>query len=204
MKKIKIGFTQFADAVILLIARTVLQNLTGNIYYATPTPTLANFLTCINDYDAALTAAKDRGRNSVAAKNARRKDLVNMMVQLAAYCMATDASLEALISTGFELTKTRTPLPPVEAPVITKMENGINSGDLVIAIGDVKGKRAFLIEYTQDPLTADSVWEFQNSSVCKNTISGMEAGKKYWIRITVIGKAQQTATCEPVLTKVIQ
>lgn len=75
---------------------------------------------------------------------------------------------------------------------------------LVMLLGDVKGKKAFLIEYTTDPITADSVWQFQNSATCKTTISGLEVGKKYWIRITVIGKGQQTATCDPVLTKVIQ
>lgn len=204
MKRIKVGFKRLADAIILLVARTVLQNLTGNLFYVTPTPTLAVLQTAINDYDAALTAAKDRGKNSVAAKNARKEELADLLVQLSNYCMATNSTLEALVSTGFDLTKNRTPVPPVEAPVILKIENGINSGDIIVTIDAVKGRKAFLIEYTPDPITADSVWVSQNTCTCKTTITGLEVGKRYWIRVTVFGKGQQAATCEPVLTKVIQ
>jgi len=205
MRKIKLGFKKYADAALLLVAQAVLQSLTGNPFYSTPIPGLAVFQTAIDDYSAALTLAKDRGKNNVAAKNARKQELIELMIQLAKYCMLTaGTNLEALISSGFPLTKTPQPAPPIEAPVIIKMDNGVNSGDLAIAVSKSKGSQSFVFEYTPDAITDSSVWTAVNSTTSKITLSGLEPGKKYWIRVTAIGSKGQVVTCEAVLTKVVQ
>ena len=182
-----------------------MQNLTGSTIYVSPTPTLAVFQTGIDDYATALSAAKDRGKNNVAAKNARKKELVDLLVQLANYCMLTaNSDTEALVASGFPLTKIRQPTPPLEAPVIKKMDSGANSGDLLVVIGKVKGSSGALFEYTADPITENSVWTGQNSTSCKTVLTGLVPGKRYWIRVTIFGYKKQSITCEPVLSKVIQ
>lgn len=205
MKKINLGFSRYADAVLLVVAQTILAALTGNLYFPTPTPTLAVLQAAVDDYAAALSAAKDRGKNNVAAKNTRRKELIALLQQLGRYCMLTaGTNIDALISSGFELSKTRQPMPPIEAPSITKMDNGVNSGDLLIAVDRPKGAKGYIFEYTLDAITDSSVWTSITTTTSKATIAGLEPGKKYWFRVTIIGAKGQAVTCEPVLSKVVQ
>lgn len=205
MRKIRFDFERYADAPLLVLAQAILLALTGNLFFPTTTPTLAAFQTAINAYADALSAAQNRGKNEVAAKNARRQELTDLLVSLGNdITKQANGNEEALVSSGFPLTKTRQPQIPLGIVVIASIEPGLNAGQLDIKINALPGAKTFLYQYTEDPLSPDSEWISQNSTRIKETISGLQTGKRYWIRVVAYGTYKQMTVCDPVLSKIVQ
>lgn len=204
MKRILFAFRRYADGVMLVFSKSVLQNLTSNPFYAAPNPTLAVVQAAINNYDAALSAAKEGGKGNIAAKNARKQELVDLFVDLALDLMKTNNTLEALATTGFPLSKDRQPMPPLGVPVIVRIENGESLGQLVVEVQALPGVRTLMYEWTPDPITPDSVWQSQNNTSIKGIISGLVSGKKYWCRVSAFGTGDQVEMSDPALSRVVQ
>lgn len=204
MKRILFKFRRYADGVLLIFSKTVHQNLTGNLFYPTTDPTLAALSVSIGDYEVALTVAKEGGKGNVAAKNARKKELVDVLVALALDLMKTNNTLEALSTTAYPLSKDPQPAPPLGVPVITRVENGESVGQLIVVMEAMPGVKTYMYEYTQEPLTADSVWTSQNSTSIKGIISGLVSGKKYWCRVTAFGSGSQVEVSDPALSRNVQ
>lgn len=205
MRKIKLDFARYSDPALLVLAQSILAALTGNLFFPSPSPTLAVFQAAITAYSDALSAAANRGKNEVTAKNARRQELIDVLFNLALDVMKTaDGNEEALVSSAFPLTRQRQPLLPLGIPVIAKIELGLNAGELEVILGSLQGARTFVYKYTPEPLTAGSVWESVNSTRIKETISGLESGKKYLVQIVAYGTNNQMTVCEPVLSKIVQ
>lgn len=72
MKKLNLGFGKYSDSNLLVAGQAILVAMTGNTHFPTPSPTLATVTTAINDYSAALSAAKEGGKTNVATKNAKK------------------------------------------------------------------------------------------------------------------------------------
>jgi hypothetical protein len=204
MKRILFKFRRYADGVLLIFAKTVRQNLSGNLFYPTTDPTLAALSTIIGNYEVSLTVAKEGGKGNIAAKNARKQELVDALVALAFDLMKTNATLEALSTTAFPLSKEPQPLPPLGVPVITRVENGESVGELVVVVEAMPGVKTYMYEYTPEPLTPDSVWTNQNSTSVKGIISGLVSGKKYWCRVAAFGSGDQVEVSDPALSRIVQ
>jgi hypothetical protein len=205
MKKINLGLSRYTDAALLVLAQAILAALTGNAFFPTPVPALSLLQTVINDYIAALSAAQEGGKTNVATKNARKQDLIELLIQLANYVMLTANGDEVMLtSSGFPLSKGKQPLPPMQQPEILKLENGINSGELHITIGRVAGAKMYVYEYTLDPLADNPDWQSSNSTLVKFIFNNLEAGKKYWFRVAAYGKNEQAVYSNPVLSRIVQ
>lgn len=200
MRRILMNFKRYADRALLIVAQAIAAALTGNLYFPTTNPTVATLQTAIGDYTAALAAAALGGKNNIAAKNARRADLIAVLTSLALDIMKqADGDLQKLISSGFPLSKDKTPLGPLGDPQILKLEDGALSGSLVVSINKVTGAQTYGYEYTLDPLTNDSQWTSEIDNKIKHTFSDLEAGKKYWVRVIAYGNDEQETDSDPVL-----
>lgn len=205
MQRINLGFNRLTEAVLLVIAQAIQAALTGNTFFTTPTPSLAQLQTAIDAYTAALSASMDGGKASIAAKNARKQELLELLVALGNYVMLTArGDLEILASSGFPLTKERQPQPPLDTPQITKMENGPNTGELTVTIRSLKGALTYVYQCTPDPLSDNSEWISHNGTLAKMNFTGLEAGKKYWFRVIAYGRNAQEVASDPVLSRLIQ
>src|SRR5678816_2012277 len=102
MRRIKFEFRYYSDGTVLVFSKGVLVALTGNTFFPVLTPTLAALQTSIDAFDAALSLSKEGGKANVAAKNARRLELLNVLVDLALDLMKTAAgSEEMLVTTAY-------------------------------------------------------------------------------------------------------
>ena len=203
MKRLNLGFGRYTDSNLLVVAQAILTAMTGNPFFASP-PSLAILQTAINDYATALSAAQEGGKTNVATKNAKKDALIVLLVNLGNYVAFTAAGdVVAMTSSGIPLSKTREPYPPLETPVITKLEDGVNSGEIRVFIKAMKAARSYLYQYTQDPLSESSEWLSQSSTLSKVVISGLEIGKKYWFRVIAYGNNEQEVYSDAVLSRVI-
>lgn len=204
MKKIKFEFRRYSDGKLLVFAKTVVVALTGNPFFPTVSPSLATLQAGIDVYDAALSLAKEGGKGNIGAKNARKAQLVDLLVNLALDLMKTAAgNEEMLLSTGFPLTKTPSPVPPIGIPVIAKIENGNSVGELVVTLEWQPCVRMYMYECTPEPLTADSQWVSQNSTSIKATLTNLVSGKKYWCRVVAFGSGDQAMVSDPALSRIV-
>ena len=205
MKKIKFEYRYYTDGTILVFSKTVVIALTANAFFPTISPTLATLQTAITAYDDALALAKEGGKANIGAKNARKQELIVILDSIALDLMKTaDGNEEMLLTTGYPLTKTRQPKPPMGVPVIDKIENGEGLGQLVVTVRTLPGARTYMFEYTPEPLTADSEWASQNSTSIKALLSGLESGKKYWCRVVALGSGNQAMVSDPALSRIVQ
>jgi hypothetical protein len=205
MKKVNLGFSKYTEANLLVIAQAILAALTTNAFFPTPVPTLVVLQTAITDYSEALSAAKDGGKTNIAVKNARKEELIALLIQLGNYVMLTaNGNDEMLGTSGFPVSKTKEPSPPLVKPEIIKMEDGLNSGELQVTISSVAGARNYVYQYTQDPLTLTSQWTSSNTTLTKMLFTDLEPGKKYWSRAIVYGIKEQQVFGDPVLSQLIR
>lgn len=205
MRKIKLDFDRYGDDALLVLVNFLVLSLTGNVFFPTTDPTLASFQTVIDAYASALSAAQNRGKTEISAKNARRQELIDLLISLANdVTKQANGNEEALVSSGFPLTKTRQPKPPLGNPVIAKVEVSDIAGQLDVTLNSLDGARTFVYRYTPDPIVEGSVWTSINSTQVKQTLTGLETGKRYWIQVVAYGTNNQMTMCDPVLSKIVQ
>lgn len=204
MKRINLNFRRYADAMLLVLAQGIAAALTGNAYFPTTDPTVAILQTTIGNYAAALAAAAMGGKNNIADKNARRAELIAVLTSLALDIMKqADGDVQKLISSGFPLSKDKTPLGPLGDPQILKLEDGPLTGSLAVVISKVTGAKTYGYEYTLDPLTDASQWDSEIDNSVKHTFTDLESGKKYWIRVVAYGNDEQETDSDPV-SRIVQ
>ena len=124
--KVKIGFSGLSDIDIQETALHILQQMNGNSYFPTPSPSLTAVEAKSDDYTEKLAKAlKGKGGvDATAQKNKSREELIFILQDLARYVETTAKNdYTVLLSSGFEIHKDRTPgtLPAMPATGNTLM-----------------------------------------------------------------------------------
>lgn len=186
------GFDKLNDAELAVRAQAIIAAMTGNTNFPTPSPSLADMTTALSEYSTALSAAKTGNRAQIALKRQKREALISLLHQLGDYVLFTSKrDRTMMVSSGFSIAKEAEPLPPLSKPENLQVLSGENAGELKIAISKVQGARAYQYQYTPDPLTIESKWESQLSTVTKNTFQDLNSGSRYWCRVAAIGVDEQ-------------
>lgn len=197
MRKLNLGFNLHSDASLEVYAQSIIKAMTGNSYFPDPLPELTAATTATTEFVAALSKAKMGGKNEVADKNQKRATLVMALFQLGSVAMAIAAgNVAALVSTGFTLTKERTPSAPLSKPVVLQLTDG-QPGELKMTTKRVPAGRMYNFEYTTDPLNANA-WVGQTTTQSSFTFKSLESGKKYWCRVAVMGVNEQVVYSDAV------
>jgi hypothetical protein len=116
------------------------------------------------------------------------------------YIACGDAAL--LTSSGFDLVKDKEPVVLANPGMVT-LHSGRSSGELMSVSRSVKRARGYTHQITPEPITPESVWVSHHSRHCKITFSGLEPGKKYAVRVLVLGSRDQEV-CSPVSSRYVQ
>ena len=118
-----LGVTHVSDTDLLARLNAIHDGLLNNPAFPTPPVDMAGFKAAIDAYTAAVAAALDGGKASIAERNKRRADVVIMMRLLGHYVeVACKGDTKTFISSGFVAAPThpRTPAQPLSAPSIQK------------------------------------------------------------------------------------
>jgi hypothetical protein len=180
-----------ADLDFLGKVRFVVQQMTGNSNFSTPDPTLASVTTLANQFEQAINDAEAGGSYDKSVRDSRKEELIDTMHNLSNYVLFT-AKGDRLIaeSSGFTIAKDPSPQPPIEKPEGLNLTDGANAGELLLLFLKVLGARSYMYQISLDP-TDQTKWVTQHGTVRKNLFTGLESGKKYYVRVVAIGTGNQ-------------
>jgi hypothetical protein len=201
--KITNGFNKLSDENLLGRAGQINIAFNGNGNFTTPSPTLAELQTALTDFEIALAKAKTGSELERAIKNDKRQELIDLLHALGNYVLFTvKGDRTKAVSSGFSIAKDPTPQPPISKPENLQVTEGQNAGELSIKFNRVHGARCYLVQYAEDT-TGTPIWQSQTSTTSKYILKQLESGKKYQVRIAVVGTNEQLAYSDPVW-KIVQ
>jgi hypothetical protein len=202
--RIKLNFYKLTESRLEVKSQNIVASLTDNTSFPTPDPALTVVSDAITAYSQALDAARTGDRTAIAIKNDKRQVLEQLLTTLAAYVTLTaNGDYAKLLSSGFDIAKLPEPQPPIGNPQNLQVENGANHGEILLRVNAVKGAKAYLHQFTPDPITEASVWVSQPSTTSKYLFPALETGKKYWFRVAAIG-ARDQVTFSDEIWRVVQ
>ena len=194
---LRTNFVPYNDADFFGFASSVMFSMQNNAHFPDPVPPLDTISKLVNQFSDSLSDAATKNTMDIAVKNKLRKQLEHQLGRLALYVMyIADENEAILVSSGYHLTKRRAG-NKVEAPQQPTLISGISSGEIIGMIKAVKGAKYYLFQITSGDLTEDSVWEMHSCSRRKYTFSNLTPGKRYWVRVVVLGTGKQKAYSQP-------
>ena len=189
--KITNGFDRLPDALLLERSLFIHSQMSGNAFFPAPWPSLPELLLAVERFQQAVLAAANGDRLQVAHKRQKRLELVELLHLLGYYVLfASRGQAGVVLSSGFQLAKDPSALV-LSKPGDLRVENSNQTGQLQVSVKKVKGAVAYLLQYTTDPQLQEENWMSVATSAVKHTISGLQPGIKYFIRIGAVGTRQQ-------------
>jgi hypothetical protein len=149
----------------------IVNGMTGNAYFPTPSPALATVETATSDLQTAETVAQTRAKGAVAQRNAKQQALVSLLEQLRTYVQSTaDASPEngpAIIqSARLALRKT-----PVRKALGFHAKAGSVSGSVKVVAPAAARRASYEWQYSTD---GGKTWVTMPSTLqAKTSLSGL-------------------------------
>ena len=178
-------FIYLINTDLIAFVRNVITMMTANPKYPSLDPALADVTTLVNTFETTVHAALDGGKLPIATRNAAREDLLLSVRRLASYVQgACEGEMVALISSGFDSVKPRTPSYVPDAPGNQRLEQG-GTGQLVLRFDRVSNANNYSIQSATSP---DGPWEDRGlSTTTRVTIDNLTPGKVYWARACANG-----------------
>jgi hypothetical protein len=170
--------------------RQLVTKTSGNPNYVTPTPTMAVYTAGLDDLQAKADEAVGGGKNAYIARNESWEASIMQTRELISYVMLNGKNdPDILTSSGFNLTKPRTPVGVPPAPENLRLSYTGTSGEVYLRMDAVKGVRAGYCLQQAESLTGPWVEIGNVSQARRNTIKGLTPGKTYFFRACANGAA---------------
>ncbi len=198
------GFTHIKDEELLSRASTILLAMAGSAFFPDPNPALVDVEALFDDFAAKLAVARKKGNpEETVVKNDSRQRLVVNLRQLALY-VTTEAkgNLQALLSSGFELSGSpKSIIPPVLVRDV-RLSDGRQSGQ--VRLDFEKQAQALLYEYryAQEAATPQEMVWIEPSLVttsCRNNIlAPLVPLTRYYVQVRAVNALGKSEWSESV------
>lgn len=166
-------------------ARLIIQSMTGNANFPTPTPTLASVSTHIDALENAQLAALTRAQGTVEARNAAlalvAEDLRDLTFYVQTIADANPANSEAIIESAGLAVKRISPRTPVEF----EAKNSTISGTVLLKAksGGVRSSHDWQVSINGNQWTA-----LPSTIQAKTTADGFTPGSRQYFRHRLVTK----------------
>lgn len=183
-KKISINLNNLNDAALQVKAEHIIDSLTNNEYFTSPTPSLSEVQTALQEFTTAVVKAKEGARVDVSIKNDKKKILVSLLRTLALYVQFEgDSNETALTSSGFTLQKTPQPIGILAKPKNFKVVS-LHPGAVKISMATVYGAKSYVYDYR---VKGETTWQSINDTRANIIISNLTKVTEYEFRAVAIG-----------------
>ncbi|MBK7381725.1 MAG: fibronectin type III domain-containing protein [Flavobacteriales bacterium] len=189
---VRLGIAGITPTALVEKGRNNVAMLTGNIAFATPTPTLPTITAACDAADAANQAYDfNRGKVEKQTRDKRFAELLDLIRELGGYVQAHCTNDKDLIlSTGFDVRRRSEPLGPLAAPKNVQALVTPFPGTLKVRWSGVRGRSIYVLEMTAtDPLDPAG-WKVKvKGSKNRYEITGLNSNTVYTFRVTALGAA---------------
>src|SRR5688572_19899660 len=155
MNKISNSFTRGRDGDLVITSGKVRQDMTNNVLFPEPSPSLAELQKAEEEYQIALNNAAGRDTVMVSIKNDKRAVLRAILTLLAEYVSSVaKGDRTILLESGFTLTREKgevTTLKPIEQLLV----NTETPEQAVLRVKKVKGAKSYVHQCTIGAVTSE-------------------------------------------------
>jgi|APHig6443717497_1056834.scaffolds.fasta_scaffold221537_1 hypothetical protein len=186
-EKISVNFSsgKYPDSEFATFSKQVIGKMTGNVNFPDPNPDLPSLTISVSDFESSLSKMKDGTKEDTVVKNRKRAILESNLKKETVYVeTVANGDVAIMLSSGFELTKSRIPIGVLEAPADLTVTIGSAKGSLLVKFTPVEHARFYEIEYTQTPVTDASIIKRFSTTKTKDEIPNLDCGKEYAVRVT--------------------
>lgn len=182
--KITIALYKLSDANLQVKTEHIIQCLTNNEYFSTPSPPIAEVKVALKEFIDANAIALNRSKLDVSIKNDKRQALLFILKKLATYVQTEGEDNEtALISSGFTLQKISEPIGVLPKPNNFKV-SPTHPGAIKVSIDKVYGATMYLYEYRIKGKTA---WQGITDTRTSTTFTNLNNVTEYEFRVVALG-----------------
>ena len=199
MSKVKIGFAGLSVPEQIERARHIKIRMTGNADFPAPSPTLLVVDDAINALETAYNESRGRDKNKVATMKLRRKEMLFIMSQEAAYVQqASGGELEKIQSSGFDVVKPKAPHSDT-AGIVTnvRLSDGLSTGKIRVDFDKADNAIMYVILVAHDVDFTDMEPKGITTKTHKE-IGPFKSGEKIWVKVVALGREEPGTPSEPV------
>ena len=189
MATVKMGFSRLTIPEQIERMRLIVTMMTGNANFPSPSPKLDVMAAAATTLETAYNEARNRDKIKVAAMYARRKELLQLVLELAGYVQqATQGDGEKILSSGFFVRSQGAPKPNTAGEVTNlRLSDGPASGSLLSKWDAASNAVIYVIETATDADFKDAKY-FAITTRTQKVISGFTVGSTIWVRVRGLGK----------------
>lgn len=179
---------RYTDSELSVKASHVVEQMTGNPHFPTPSPALTTITSANNNYMACLNRIANGSREDTVLKNDGRKMIESLLKQEGGYVQITSGGDEAVIlSSGFDVNKKRAAVGPLPKATGLQVKPGENKGTIKASCNVVPNAYFYEFEYTDAPIAPNCIWIVKTSTKHRLLIEGLTSGKQYMFRVAGAG-----------------
>ena len=190
------GFEKMTDLEFLGKVRFILEEMATNPKFPTPDPALATVTALGNEFEQAISKAEAGGSYDRLVRDSKKEELIDTMHNLGDYVLFTAKGSRLIAeSSGFTVAKTPSPRPPIEKPTGIVLSDGPNAGEMLLVFKKVQRAKSYLYQVSLDP-NDETKWVSAYGTIRKHLFTGLQSGKKYYIRVVALGTNNQVVYSE--------
>ena len=185
MARLIMDLSKLRDSQLDNKAQTIIDSTSANaVVFPSPVPALTDVEGILEEYRSSLTAAARRDIHAIELKNQKRTELERALRKLALYIeQQANGNRAVLLSSGFDVWKTREPNGICPKPENFKVENPA-PGRVKMSVKANKMARMYQFEYR---LAGDTDWTVHDGSRSSVMLIGFETAKLYEFRAVLKG-----------------
>lgn len=184
MVQVKAGLARLSIAQIILVGRIPLMKLNGNPNFPNPPYPIHELDSELSHLEELERTFQGGSRFVKPQRDATLKSFISKMTLLTGYVNASaNGDLDKLMSSGFELQKTRT---PATAPTTVHKINCINmpdDGAVRVMWSGVKNRSYYIVQTTTTPSVESSWRRLEPCTAVHCEVYDLEVGKFAYFRV---------------------
>lgn len=182
-------YSSFSDLQLLGLAAAIIVNLNGNVHFPDPDPDVAELTILYNEFQDAVTAAKDGGTNLVTIKNEKRQALIDGLQKDAIYVDLKGKNIKSIMeSSGYDVYSTARSVAPASGkPFVKSVIGGPIAGETIVKTEKVEHAVVYELRYTLDDYNAEANWNYMVVQTATTFyLPILTPGKYIWIQMRTI------------------
>jgi hypothetical protein len=188
--KVAIGFlNQDTDVQLVTDSSRIVASMTGNAFYPSPLPTLAQIGTAHDAFTVAVNAL-DRSKTSTVRRDQTRLALVQLLRELALYVQqASGGDPNKLLGSGFPMQRKRGPTPAeLQPPKIVQVRQSAVSGRLLARCKADHTAKSY--QWRIATAQAPTVWTtFDTVTAARFTFDNLVPGTQYLVQARAFARS---------------